>query len=132
MKHRDKYIKEWFIKGEHDLKSAELIFKKKKYYDTAVILLEQAVEKYLKGYLIHKGWKLKKVHDLSELIKESTKYNKDFEKYIDLSLELTEYYFEEKYPFEINNVGIDKDELKNKFKEAKKLIKLIKNQLKEI
>ncbi len=132
MKPKDKYIKEWFIKAEHDLKSAELIFKKRKYYDTTVILLQQAVEKYLKGYLIYKGWKLNKIHDLSELIKEAIKYNKKFEKFIDLSLELTEYYFEEKYPFEIEDTGIDKDNLKDNFKITKELIELIKKELKKI
>ena len=35
--------------------------------------LQQACEKYLKGKLIEKGWKLNRTHDLPELLDEATK-----------------------------------------------------------
>lgn len=34
--------------------------------------LQQAVEKYLKAYLLSKGWGLRKVHDLEVLVNEAT------------------------------------------------------------
>jgi len=42
---------------------AKILFSKEEYFDVVLFHIHQAVEKY-KGFLIHKGWELKKIHDI--------------------------------------------------------------------
>ncbi len=121
--------KEWFEKASHDLEAVDDILKGSGHADVAGVLLQQSIEKYLKGYLISKGWKLVKTHDLKQLLDEVVKHNSAFGKYYDLLDMLTEYYFEEKYP--LGETEISLDEVKDNLKEAKKLINAIKKDFKE-
>lgn len=121
--------KEWFEKARHDLEAVDDILKGSGHADVAGVLLQQSIEKYLKGYLISKGWKLVKTHDLKQLLDEVVKHNSAFGKYYDLLDMLTEYYFEEKYP--LGETEISLDEVKDNLKEAKKLINAIKQDFKK-
>jgi len=116
--------KEWFKKAEHDLDALYDVLKGSAHPDVAGGLLQQCLEKYLKGYLIGKGWKLVKTHDLKQLLDAAVKHNPQFNEYYDLLDVLTEYYFEERYPFGEAEVTIE--EIKDNLKESEKLIKLIK------
>ncbi len=42
--------------------------------DGAGFFLQQALEKYLKAFLLSHGWKLKKVHTLQSLLDEATAF----------------------------------------------------------
>jgi HEPN domain-containing protein len=64
----------------------------------AGMLLQQATEKYLKGYLIYYGWKLKKTHDLTRLVADLANYDRSFEAHLDRLQRISEYYIEERYP----------------------------------
>jgi HEPN domain-containing protein len=64
----------------------------------AGMLLQQATEKYLKGYLIYYGWKLKKTHDLVRLVADLANYDRSFEPQLDALQRISEYYLEERYP----------------------------------
>jgi len=46
--------------------------------------LQQAIEKYLKAYLLSKGWALRKIHDLQVLVNEATAYMPDIGRYANL------------------------------------------------
>ncbi len=121
--------KEWFKKAEHDLDALNDVLKGSGHPDVAGVLLQQCVEKYLKGYLINKGWKLVKTHDLKQLLDEAVKHNSVFKGYYNLLDIITQYYFEEKYPFGETEVTIE--EIKENFKNAKNLINLIKKDFRE-
>ena len=62
--------REWFEKADHDFDAVNDILKGSGHPDVAGVLLQQGVEKYLKGYLISKGWKLVKTHDQKQLLDE--------------------------------------------------------------
>jgi HEPN domain-containing protein len=47
--------REWFEKADHDFDAVNDILKGSGHSDVAGVLLQQGVEKYLKGYLISKG-----------------------------------------------------------------------------
>jgi len=68
---KDKIVQEWFERGKRDLESAKLIYVQKGYFDEVVFSIHQAIEKYIKGYLIFHGWKLKKIHDIETLLVEA-------------------------------------------------------------
>jgi HEPN domain-containing protein len=69
---KNKIVKEWFERAKRNFEVAKLVFTHGEYYDEGVFLLHQAVEKYLKGYLIFRGWELKKIHDIYLLLSEAT------------------------------------------------------------
>lgn len=86
---KDKIVQEWFERGKRDLESAKLIYVQKGYFDEVVFLIHQAIEKYLKGYLIFHGWKLKKIHDIETLLVEAMKYDQSFMEFLDLGRKIT-------------------------------------------
>lgn len=92
------YPRDWFKKAQKDLKRAKNNLKKRDYEDAA-FHLQQAVEKYLKGYLISRGWKLRRVHDLEYLLDEAIKFEPNLEAFRPLCQEITGYYSVERYPF---------------------------------
>ena len=95
---KEELVKEWFERGKHDLDVAKLLIKENMYLDVALFHIHQAVEKYIKGYLIFNGWELKKIHDLESLITEASNLDSEFEKYLDFGRKLSGYYYEERYP----------------------------------
>ena len=116
--------KEWLEKADHDFDAVNDILKGSGHPDVAGVLLQQGIEKYLKGYLISKGWKFVKTHDLKELLDEAVKYNPVFDNYYDLLDMITGYYFEEKYPF--GGAEISLEEIKENLSNVKELVNFIK------
>ncbi|MCS7264112.1 MAG: HEPN domain-containing protein [Armatimonadetes bacterium] len=47
----------------------------------AAYQLQQAVEKWLKGFLLYHGWQLERIHDLEDLLKEAVKREPSLQKY---------------------------------------------------
>ena len=64
---KNQKVKEWFDRGKHDLDVVRILLKQENYFDIVLFHIHQVIEKYLKGYLINKSWKLKKIHDLEFL-----------------------------------------------------------------
>lgn len=91
-------VEEWLERGKHDLEVARILLTEEEYSDVVLFHVHQAVEKYLKGFLISRDWKLKKIHDLELLVTEAMFFNDEFQKYLDLGRKLTAFYYEERYP----------------------------------
>lgn len=128
MKKRESLLpKDWFHKADLDIKRLEILLKSND-AEGAAFHLQQALEKYLKGYLISKGWKLQRIHDLEDLLDYAVDYNKKFENFRLLCQEVTEYYIEERYPFLISS-KLSIDEVCLRLKKAKKFISKIKLSL---
>ncbi|MEW5768349.1 MAG: HEPN domain-containing protein [bacterium] len=125
---KDRIVKEWFERGKHDFLTAKLIFSQAGYYEEVIFLLHQAVEKYLKGYLIWYGWEPRKIHDIETLLTEIIEFDKGFEKYLDLGRRLTGYYYEERYPPGPIPEILD-EEVEDTFKLAEEIINLIKSKV---
>ncbi|MEW5936978.1 MAG: HEPN domain-containing protein [Candidatus Thermoplasmatota archaeon] len=120
--------KDWFERGQADIESAELLLVHGG--DTAVIAMhiQQAVEKYLKGYLLSKGWKLKRTHDLAELLNDAIDYASKFEEFRSFCDEATAYYFESRYPMFAE--GPTKEDVESAFNNAKEIISMIAHEAK--
>jgi HEPN domain-containing protein len=93
-----KRIEEWIERAEHDLEAAQLLLDHKAHADIVLFHAHQAVEKYLKAFLLHHGWKLRKIHDLETLITDAMDVDSAFETYLDLGRRLTAFYYTERYP----------------------------------
>jgi HEPN domain-containing protein len=118
------YPQDWFRIGEKDLKRAEHLLNIND-PEGAGYHLQQAVEKYLKGFLLSKGWKLKRIHDLEVLLNDALKYEKTFDAYRTLCQKITGYYVIDRYPLP-SAATLTREEVQESVIEAEKLIQRLK------
>ncbi len=93
-----KLAAEWILKGQSDLETAEILLREQGPTDTLCFHCQQAVEKFLKAYVVFSGIRFEKIHDLWKLTKLAGKTNKKilgFEKELK---SLNAYYIESRYP----------------------------------
>ena len=62
---------DWFAQGDQDILAAEILLNQNGPLPIVAFHLQQAVEKYLKGYLLSQAWRLRRIHDLEVLIQEA-------------------------------------------------------------
>jgi len=65
---------------------------------TVCFLCQSAAEKYLKGYLIARGWTLEKTHDLTRLVELCVEHNTAFTALLPDGAVLNEYITAGRYP----------------------------------
>jgi HEPN domain-containing protein len=77
-----KDIRQWLIKGDHDLGTAKITYLHiPEYFDTVTFHCQQAVEKYFKAFLIYQSDAFRFSHDLIYLLDLITQKDSDFERY---------------------------------------------------
>lgn len=97
-RHREQ-AEEWFVRGDHDLETAQLILDHEGHTHVLAAHIQQAVEKYLKGYLVLHGEKPPRVHDLDTLLNLAARFDGAlYAPFIDLCEKATRYYVEDRYP----------------------------------
>ena len=121
------YPEDWFNKAEKDFERTRARLNEGDLEDAA-FHLQQAIEKYLKAYLLSRGWKLKKIHDLEFLLDEATKYYQKLEDFRPLCQEVTGYYLLERYPFLREEPSYK--EIEDNLNRTLELIKLVKEERK--
>jgi HEPN domain-containing protein len=90
---------------------------------SAIELLQEAAERYLKGYLISKNWKLEKTRDLAELIDAASARDPRFSAFYDMADELTHDFFSQHYPGgDLADIGDNYDEWRAAIDEIRKII----------
>jgi len=114
---------EWFRKGQQDLQRVPRCLQEEDCEDAA-FHLQQALEKYLKGFLIAHGWRLQRTHNLSVLLDEAVKFTPTLEPYRSLCQEVSAFYVEERYP--ISTQGPSRAELEPLLQHAQQLIGLLR------
>ncbi len=98
-----KLAKEWFYSAENDYQYAILGLKEEHIYPQAAFLLQQVVEKILKGMLVLKEIEPPMIHDLQKLLKMVIKLFPDFQIFEKECLLLNSFYIESRYPPDIPN-----------------------------
>lgn len=83
--------------------------------------LQQSIEKFLKAFLLRKGWKLQKIHDLEALLNETLLYDNSYEKYRSVLQKITGFYFVERYPFTLDS-ELTKEDIQIALNEVKPFI----------
>ena len=114
------YPRDWFDKARRDIGRVENLLRAGDDLEDAGFHLQQAVEKYLKGYLLSKGWKLERTHDLVDLLNSAVKYEPFFEQFRPVCQQITEYYIEERYPSLVSS-RLTKEEIREGLEKAKEL-----------
>ncbi len=70
--------------------------------------LVEALEKFLKAFLIHHGWQLKRIHDIEALLQEASGFDPKLGAYVKIVEPLAEAYFEGRYPgFDAEDPSLD-------------------------
>jgi HEPN domain-containing protein len=105
---------DWFLLADDRLEKADALHTTFGPSWSGVELLHEAVERYLKGYLISRGWHLVKTHDLNRLLAEACVYETAFAVYAPACQNLTEQFWEQHYPGgELDEVGEGYDEIRS-------------------
>ncbi len=82
-------VKQWIAKGDHDLRTAKVTYLHiPEYLDTVTFHCQQAVEKYLKSYLIFKSIAFRFSHDFIYLLELIVPDDPEFETYFEIVSEL--------------------------------------------
>jgi HEPN domain-containing protein len=92
--------------------------------EAAGYFLQQSLEKYLKAFLLEKGWKLQKIHELDALLDEAVKHNEDLESYRDLCERVSGYYFTDRYPALVDT-GLTCEDIEKDVEKARRFIKAL-------
>jgi HEPN domain-containing protein len=89
--------------------------------DGAGFFLQQAVEKYLKAFLLRHGWKLKKVHTLQSLLDEVEVFAPEAASLRPLCERVSGFYVSERYP-SVGGEGLQVEDVRREVPEARRLI----------
>jgi len=90
--------------------------------------LQQAVEKYLKAYLLSKGWRLRRIHDLEVLVNEAAVHMQDIGGYSRACRKISGYYIAERYPL-VDFLSLTLEEVTRSRDEVMGLIDMIRQVL---
>lgn len=102
------YPADWLRIAEKDLKRVELLLTA---HDpgAAGFYLQQAVEKFLKAFLLSRGWELERIHDLEALLNRALTHDASLEEFRPACQKITVFYVVERYPFVVEVAPTEED-----------------------
>lgn len=128
MKTKKELINNWIKKAEKDLLTAEheLSFPDA-VTESICFHCQQAVEKYLKAYLIFLGIPFTKTHEIGELISKCENKDKEISAFKEEADKLTDYAIDVRYPEELFEPTLE--EAKEAFEIAKKTTEFVLSRI---
>ena len=121
-------VEEWIKYGNMDFESASYLLNMKPLpYEIICYHCQQAVEKYIKAYIVSCDEELTKIHDLIELNKICKKYNVKFEAIDKMCSELNNYSVIIRYPF--HTLDLEETDVKKALKYANEIKEFISENL---
>lgn len=94
------YPSDWVQIAEKDWRRARRLWKEDP--ELAGFCLQQAVEKFLKAFLLARGWKLRRIHSLDALLDDAVSYDSDLESYRSICQRISAFYLIERYPMTLD------------------------------
>ena len=122
------YPADWLKIAEKDFARVEFLLNAHD-IEAAGFFLQQAIEKFLKAFLLSKGWQLQRIHDLEPLLNEALAFDISFEEYRPILQKITGFYFIERYPI-ILDIGLTEEDIQESFIKVKGLVEKIRTQFK--
>lgn len=92
--------------------------------DGAGFFLQQALEKYLKAYLLGHGWRLKKTHTLHSLLDDAVAFESRLAPFRPACERISGFYFAERYP-SVGGEGVLTEDVKQALPVVRELIGLL-------
>jgi HEPN domain-containing protein len=118
------YPQDWFAKAQKDLRTVEILLREQGDAEVAGFHLQQAAEKYLKGYLLSQGWELQRTHNLEALLNEAVRFEPGLERFRNLCEEATDLYTLERYPF-FYSLGVTAEDISRLLTQLRQLIEQV-------
>ena len=116
---------EWFQHAEGDWIGAKHLYNMGDAPGTIGLLIQQGLEKYLKGYLLGEGWELIKTHNIELLLAEAARYDSRFEAFFTFGKAVTALYSEERYPYS-GSEDVPMERLRAMIETGEKVIGLVR------
>jgi HEPN domain-containing protein len=133
--HNDRPVetaREWLRYAEGDLLVAEREMQTPSpVYHTVCFLCQSATEKFLKGFLISRGWSLEKTHDIVELLGWCADYDAELAGLIAEGSLLNEYIVAGRYPGDIAAEQIGPAEAQEALEAAQTIRAYVRRAMKE-
>ncbi len=115
-----RYPKDWLILAEKDLARVKRSLRDRD-PELAGFCLQQAIEKFLKAFLLSKGWKLRRIHDLEALLDDAIAYDASLDQFRNVCQKITNYYTVERYPLAVET-ALTEEEVRASLEAAQPLI----------
>jgi HEPN domain-containing protein len=119
---------DWFAQGDMDIQAADILLAQDGPLPVVAFHTQQAVEKYLKGFLISTGWPLRRIHDVEILVQEAIARDADFAPFLASCQRITEYYIETRYPIGIHTL-LQPETVQADLKTTRTLSELIRDKV---
>jgi len=114
MKTDENNPQDWLRSARSRLHSSDLLYPIEGASESVIELLQEATERFIKAYLIERGWKLHKIHDLGALVAEAVKLDPRFSAFEDFADNLTDQFWAQHYPGgDLDEVGQDYPDLRH-------------------
>lgn len=116
---------DWYDKGMHDLRGADILFEHDGGNDLVAFHCQQAMEKYLKGWLLKETGELFDGHSLVFLCRMAIKAGADLRSNLRDCAYVNQFYVETRYPADVN-IPVSKEEVEDCLDAARTLIGKLK------
>ena len=93
--------------------------------EAAGFFLQQAVEKFLKAFLLSRGWELQRIHDLETLLNAALAYDPSLEPFRSACQKITGFYLVERYPFVVES-GLTEEDVRTSLIQVEVLIEKLR------
>lgn len=129
MKTNENNSRDWLRSAHARLRSVDLLYPLEGASESVIELLQEASERFLKAYLIERGWELRKIHDLGALVADAVNLDSRFTAFEEFADNLTDQFWAQHYPGgDLDEVGQDYPALRHSLGQ---LVALIEETLKE-
>lgn len=118
------YADDWLRIAEKDWQRAERALIQND-PELAGFCLQQALEKFLKAFLLRRGWTLRRIHDLEALLDDAVTHAPALSAFRPVCQQITKYYMLERYP-PLASPGLTLEEARNSLEAAKGLVELLR------
>ena len=119
-----RYAAEWLRIAEKDFARVEHLLSVDD-PEAAGFYLQQAVEKFLKAFLLVQGWKLERIHDLEVLLNAAVAYDQSLEPFREVCQKITGFYFVERYP-DVGGDDLTENDIRQAFEQSRGLIQKLR------
>jgi HEPN domain-containing protein len=123
------YPTDWIHIAEKDLKRVNRLLDEHD-PELAGFCLQQAVEKFLKAFLLSQGWRLRKIHDLGALLDDAVIYDASLEEFRSVCQKISAFYFVDRYPYVVET-GITEEDVRTSLEQVKGLIERLRRKVAE-
>ena len=121
-----RYPGDWLRIAERDLERVEQLLGIQD-PEAAGFYLQQAVEKLFKAFLLSRGWKLQRTHDLEALLNAALNYDASLESFREVCQKIAAFYFVERYPL-FTDVGMTEEDVRDSLAQIEGLVERLRTE----